>query len=918
MLKAEWKSILHSKMTMVIIIGIALIPALYTTFFLGSMWDPYGKADRLPVAIVNEDQKVDYEGKEFAVGDELVEKLREEKPLDASFVESKNAMEGLKNGTYYMVVTIPENFSKNATTLLDQEPQKMELLYQTNPGRNFFAAKITDSAVKTMKESIGQQVTEVYAETIFDQIKGVGDQLTQAADGANTIASGEDTALEGSQTLKDNLKKMAESSLTFQEGADTLSQGVETYTDGVHTLASGSQQLYSGVEQLESKVPTLADGVSSLDKGASSLFDGISTYTDGTAKIGEGSQTLKENSSKLSQGISELDTSLSENLTNIAQGSQGLTQGLETMNNQIPTAEDLTTLQAGVGQISDSIQALNAALEGQELSVNQENIVADLTTIQLNLQLLSQGLSNLDTENTVSVNGQDVEDIKSACYQSILNAPSFQQLSEEEKNAILSEVSGQFQQISGNTSSNQTSATDLAQLSGYVSNVASATSNLSTELNGLGGAAQSFSSLKENVKALADQSKEPLALAQSSIGGLGAVKNGLNDPKGIINGATTLQQGLVALQEGTSAGTSQLVKGTNDFEKGVGDLNTALTTLNQNSATLRNGSKQLSNGTNALNQNIPTLTSGVTQLSNGMMTLKDGAVKLDANSTTLRDGVSLLSDGAGAIADGSGQLSDGAGTLMDGMTQLSDGAKELGSKLSDGADQVKEVSANDQTYKMMAEPAVIDSQEITHVQNNGIAMAPYMFSVSLYVGGIALCVMYPIASRNKKGKSGIAWWLSKASVLAISSVLQSAIMLVVLMSINGLEPMQAVKTFFLSILVSFTFMTIISTLNLWFGAVGKFLSMILLILQLAGSAGTYPIELSGGIFEKMHPFLPATYSIDAFHQTLSIGGSIFSDVVFLSTVMVIFSILGILYFEYQIRKEKKVPREEMDQKPAMV
>ena len=79
MVRQEWKKLLHNKILLVVILAVIAIPSIYTTLFLGSMWDPYGNTDKLPVAVVNEDQPVEYQGAALDIGGELVKKLKEEK-----------------------------------------------------------------------------------------------------------------------------------------------------------------------------------------------------------------------------------------------------------------------------------------------------------------------------------------------------------------------------------------------------------------------------------------------------------------------------------------------------------------------------------------------------------------------------------------------------------------------------------------------------------------------------------------------------------------------------------------------------------------------------------------------------------------------------------------------------------------------
>ena len=154
MVRQEWKKLFHNKILLLVVIAVIAIPSIYTTLFLGSMWDPYGKADKLPVAVVNQDQAAYYEGKEMKIGEELTEKLKEDDSLDFRFTDEKTAKQWLADGKCYMVITIPEDFSANAATVTSENPKKMELSYETNPGTNYIASKMSETAMKSMENSV--------------------------------------------------------------------------------------------------------------------------------------------------------------------------------------------------------------------------------------------------------------------------------------------------------------------------------------------------------------------------------------------------------------------------------------------------------------------------------------------------------------------------------------------------------------------------------------------------------------------------------------------------------------------------------------------------------------------------------------------------------------------------------------------
>ena len=300
--------------------AIVLIPTIYTTLFLGSMWDPYGNVDQLPVAVVNNDKSVDYEGKELAVGDELVDKLRENDQLDFHFVSADKAEKGIEDGTYYMVITIPENFSENASTLMDDEPQKMELQYVTNPGTNYIASKMSETALAKIQKEVSESVTKEYTETIFDQLGTIGSGMSDAADGALQIQDGVSDLKDGNTKITDNLKLLSDSSLTFVDGAKTLESGLKTYTDGVATVNSGAQTLSDGMDQLASGAGTLADGAVALSDGSGTLSNGVSSYTDGVSAAYSGAQTLDGSSSQLENGAASLTSGAAQLQRLVEQG----------------------------------------------------------------------------------------------------------------------------------------------------------------------------------------------------------------------------------------------------------------------------------------------------------------------------------------------------------------------------------------------------------------------------------------------------------------------------------------------------------------------------------------------------------------------------------------------------------------------
>lgn len=845
MIKQEWAYLRKNKILLLVFLAIIAIPTIYTTLFLGSMWDPYGKVDHLPVAIVNEDKPVTYNDETLEVGNEMVDSLKDNESLDFHFVSSKEAKDGLKNGTYYMVITIPEDFSANASTVLDEHPRKMVLDYETNPGTNYIASKLSETALNKIRTSVADTVTKTYTETVFDQIVTVGEGMTEASDGAGQLADGAIQLADGNNTITTNLNVLANSSLTFKNGADTLHVGLKQYTDGVAQLNDGSKELKDGLSTLNSGASALASGVSQLSSGSSSLAAGLNQYTSGVSTAQAGADTLDKSSISLTAGVTALKTGVDT----LVSKNNALNQGVAAISN-------------GLGNIISEIDQMSASTPETTTEVSAQPI--DTSSASANVSAVSDALSTASSNN-----------------QALISAIENSSLSEEEKSSLKA--------LANNTQTSiETASSNVSATKDSISELPTSTSSSTTTTQSGSASSDALSTLKGKLTFMKNQIDDEQTGLASGI-------------KNYTDGVKKIQTGLDG--DGTLANPG-LVNGIKAYTNGVSTLNTGLTTLNNNSSSLTSGVGQLNSGLTSLNKQTPVLTSGVSQLSNGSAQLYAGTGKLTANSAALISGSSQLSDGAGKISDGAAALADGSSTLGDGISQVKDGADTLASSLADGADEVTSIHADEETTDMFSSPVEDNGSKLTNVKNNGHGMAPYMMSVALWVAGIAFSIMYPLTKYHDHLKSGFSWWASKASVLVILSIADALLMIGCLHFFNGFAPKEMGKTMLVASFASLAFMSIMYFFNAALGKVGSFLMLIYMVVQLAGSAGTYPVELSGSFVPSIHSFLPFTYTVDAFRSTIAGGTSIMPCMIMLILITVVFSVLTVLLFERRAHKIK--------------
>ncbi|MEY8755295.1 YhgE/Pip family protein [Peribacillus frigoritolerans] len=945
MLKQEWKLFLTNKKLVGVAIVLLFVPIIYGGLFLSSAWNPYGNTGKLPVAVVNKDVKAEYEGKTLTVGNELVEQLKDNDDLEWHFVTEKAAKKGFDDGTYYMVVTIPEDFSKNASTVMDDKPKKMNLTYDVNPGRSFVSETVGKQATNNLKTEIAESVTKEYAEAIFSQLDEIGEGFGDAADGASKLDDGAKKLHDGNKEVTENLNKLASSTLTFKDGANKLQIGVGEFLEGANKLESGASELNkgisqytSGVGQLQKGANELASGTGELTNNSEALIQGSSQLSTGLAKVVPGAQTLntglaqaQTGSANLNDGLNQLSQnasqltdqstgipklaagqqSLNEGINKLSGGSQALNDGLKKMDGQLPAEEQLNQLKQGLTSIQSGVNQLQEAVPaGSSASGTVSGITEDLNNSQAALTEL---------QSTIANNGQST-------INAVQNTEAFKSMTSEQQSEVIGAIQNELQ--------SQAEAQKR-----IASSLAASVSDLSTQLtdkvmpvlNGLG-------QLPEQVANINNAVNKVNPNAVSALNGYTSIRNALEEQ--LIPGATQLNGGLNEAVEGSNQLTAatqslnertpELVKGINQLAQGGSSLNNGLSKLTEGSGHLVDGVSQLQAGSSSFGNGLEKYAFGVSKVGEGASKLANGANQLDANSAALNEGASALvkgteqlagnlptlsngviqlADGAGKINEGSSALAEGSGKLGEGISSLQDGTVELSEKLSDGEKEISENKTTDDNYSMIAEPTQVKEQKSSDVPNYGHALAPYVLSLGLFVGAIAFNMGFPTGLPSTRPTSGVAWWFSKFTVLFIQATLSALVLDAIMIWGMDLQVENMGQFIGVSILTSLTFMFIVTFLTVAFGNPGRLLAMIFLVLQLGASGGMFPVELTNNFFSHVHPFIPMTYSVMGFRQAMSTSlgaDALTASIVFLTGCIIVFNLLLLLTMVIKKRKAHNI------------
>ena len=678
MVRAEWQHLCKNKILLLSMAVISFIPIMYSGFFLGSIWDPYGQVKNLPVAFVNEDKGAQLNGQTVNIGQSVEQKLKSNHDLGWEFVNKQQADDGVNSGHFYAVVTVPTDFSAKAASITANQPQQAVIRYTTTPAKNYIGSLVSNQAAEKVKTSVAEQITQAYAKGVLENIGKLGDGLETAAGGASTLHG----------------------------GLTQLQAGAQTYTGGVKQLAVNQRAMANGL-----------------------------------ARLGDGSRQLQAGLGRLSNGL--------PSESQVAQLTNGMKQ-----------------LQAGLNQLNTSVHNPSPMLVSQQNKVQSE------------AQALAQTM--------------------------------------------------------------QTSLADLSA-AGVV-------------LKDLGS------------QAVASGGSTTITLPQIS----------------------QLSQALNKMQT-ISVQAAALLK----------DLQMFTQSLSTQQAQLQTGVSTLNNGVNQLAPNA------ITAL-NGYNSVRAANNQLLAGSTSLANGLAQAQTGSQQLANGAQLLDSRSSILTNGASQLAGGADTLATKLTDASRQLKIQPTGAATQQQMASPVKSETTKQGDVPNYGYALAPYVLSLSLFVGAIALNIIYPIRKTFAEQENAFRWWLAKASVTGMAAFVQATILMLIMVYCLGLVPDHPVNFIGAIYLTSFVYMSIVSLLVIVLDNPGRFLAMVLLVLQLGSSEGTFPIQTANSFFQAVNPLVPMTYSIRALRQAISggLGSSFYSDSMWvLAGFLLAANLLMIGFFIYRGKRK---------------
>lgn len=271
------KAMLRSRLSRLALAAVIVLPLLYAGLYLWSLWDPQGHLDRIPVALVMEDQP----SGDLHAGKDLAEELEDRKVFGWRETTASEAADGVADGSYYVSLTIPADFSKRlASPGEDGTPTPAQLGVRVDTGRSYIMGTISDAVFTEVKDAAAHTAVRDYLDQVFVSIGDIHEKTAEAADGAGKLHDGTAKADKGIATLNDGLGQTA-------KATGQLSAGLGSANNAAAKLATGSEQVTTalkkaerGTAKLDGALVKLQDGASKVADGNQQLYDRVHTQSD--------------------------------------------------------------------------------------------------------------------------------------------------------------------------------------------------------------------------------------------------------------------------------------------------------------------------------------------------------------------------------------------------------------------------------------------------------------------------------------------------------------------------------------------------------------------------------------------------------------------------------------------------------------
>ncbi|EJR33374.1 YhgE/Pip domain-containing protein [Bacillus mycoides] len=910
--KTDLRNVAKHWAAIVIVLGLMILPSLYAWFNIKASWDPYGNTKGIQIAVSNQDVGSNLRGKDINIGEEIVDSLKKDKNFGWKFVDEKQAIYGVERGDYSASITIPKDFSEKIATVLNENPQKPELDYYVNEKVNAIAPKITAKGASGLTEEVSKNFVKTANGEIFkifndlgidletnlpsiEKVKDLVFKLEAQFPEMNTLM---DKALDDA-TRAEDVVKVAQKELPVVESV--MNDGQEALGNLDKFFANNDQTLQNAPGTMRNNL-TVAKDV--MDKANAVTNFLMNPGVDLSGMKGLPEFPARPDLSKLNdEGYKNIARNLNQTVNNVLNSARaGTSYGKSVVNglqngqfDPEKAKQDLNAVSENLQGRTDSVAYLiNVFTELQKSATTDfgqsffQGRVDRLTKLKSGMENANNGIK--DIVNVIGTGQEVKKDVTDAANQKL-----------DAANGLIDQAEKDY---------NETFVADYKKAVSTVDQAkADANEAYDTVKNEYDKAKNTFEGVIADVN-------------NRGVNGLDSTKVALNDLNGQLQATKNLIGDAIPVLESTNKvladvnsdknlnnGIAKLNKAQNTVQKGIDATNKATTLINNGQKPTKEVVESINEATkNASAQLGDFLATYDSEIVPNFNTAIERTKRMSKNTTQilseadkkLPDVKKLLEDSSKGLVDGRKKLAD----IKAEMPETEKKIKELADKIRDfeSEEDIKDIIRllkNDveKQSDYFANPVNLKENKLFAMPNYGSAMSPFYTVLALWVGALLMVSLLTVEV-HEEGANYKSHEVYFGRLLTFLTIGLSQAFIVSMGDIFLLGTYVVDKFWFVlfSLFIGGVFVCIVYSLVSIFGNVGKSMAIILLVLQVAGSGGTFPIQMTPPFFQAIYPFLPFTYAISAIRET--VGGMLWDivtrDLLVLSVFVVVMIVAALL------------------------
>ncbi|PFF06095.1 phage infection protein [Bacillus cereus] len=940
--KTDLRNVAKHWAAIVIVVGLMILPSLYAWFNIKASWDPYGNTKEVPIAVSNQDAGSNLRGKDINIGDEIVDSLKKNKNLGWKFVDEKQAIYGVERGDYYASITIPKDFSEKIATVLDENPQKPELDYYVNEKVNAIAPKITAKGASGITEEISKNFVKTANGEIFkifndlgidletnlpsiEKVKDLVFKLEAQFPEMNTLM---DKALDDA-TRAEDVVKVAQKELpvvesVINDGQDTLKsldaffvRNDETLNRAPGTIKNNLMAMQTGLNSAAAitdflKNPSVDFNMALPDPSKFPVLPNITIPQIPELPQVNG-QLYKDIAKNIDQTVNNVFGSIRVGTTY----AQGVINGLQNGNFDPEKAkQDLNkvseNLQGRVDSVSYLIDVFTKFKESAPTDSGKDFFqkrIDKLTNLKSAIENANGGVK--DIANIIGTGQEVKQDVRDATNKKLDAINNLVNQAEADYNATFVadfekavSTAEQLKDKAGNAQQN------LNQEIKKVNEI------LDNGREGYDQAVNNYSRLKTEL----EKAREDLS--NKGVNGLDSTKVALNDLNGQFKAGLNLVNDMIPVMENANKVLADVNSDKN--------TNNMISNLNKVKDGLQKGIDLTDKGIDAINkgqkpaadviESINKVSKNVSGQIGDILAKYDTEIVPNFNEAIARtkemskNTSQILKEADKKLPDVKKILEDSSKGLVDGKKKLTDIKAEMPEtekKIKELADKIRDFESEEDLKDIIrllkndvekqsdyfANPVNLKENKLFAMPNYGSAMSPFYTVLALWVGALLMVSLLTVEV-HEEGANYKSHEIYFGRLLTFLTIGLSQAFIVSMGDIFLLGTYVVDKFWFVlfSLFIGGVFVCIVYSLVSIFGNVGKSMAIILLVLQVAGSGGTFPIQMTPAFFQAIYPFLPFTYAISAIRET--VGGMLWDivtrDLLVLSAFVVVMIVAALL------------------------